>query len=154
MEPNQRRVREFHQAFSVPAPECFTPLRDPELLKLRARLILEEALEFCAAAGLCPWIETDGLEPVVLEINEIHFETAAEPNDAEMIDAINDIHYVADGAAVVMGIDLEPFAKEVHASNMSKLDENGKPVMREDGKVLKSDRFRPPDIAGILEALK
>ena len=43
---------------------------------------------------------------------------------------------------------LEGF-KRVHASNMSKLDENGKVVRREDGKVMKSDQYRAPDMTGL-----
>jgi predicted HAD superfamily Cof-like phosphohydrolase len=56
------------------------------------------------------------------------------------------------GFAWECGIDLDACFKEVHRSNMSKLDENGQPIYREDGKVLKSKNFSPPDLAKILTA--
>jgi predicted HAD superfamily Cof-like phosphohydrolase len=67
-------------------------------------------------------------------------------------DALADIVYVAYGAAVTYGIDLDAAIREVHRSNMSKLDNSGRPVLREDGKVLKSDRYSPPDLASVLAA--
>ena len=47
--------------------------------------------------------------------------------------------------------DLDKVMEEVHRSNMSKLDQSGKPLIREDGKVIKSDQYFPPDVAGILK---
>ena len=54
------------------------------------------------------------------------------------------------GTAHVYGIDLDAVLDEVHASNMTKLDENGRPLRRADGKVLKGPGYRPPDVAAIL----
>lgn len=50
------------------------------------------------------------------------------------------------------GIPLEQIIDEIHDSNMSKLDENGQPIFREDGKILKGKNFRKPDIAKVLNA--
>jgi predicted HAD superfamily Cof-like phosphohydrolase len=65
-------------------------------------------------------------------------------------DALADIVYVAYGTAHVYGIDLDAVLDEVHASNMTKLGADGRPVRRADGKVLKGPHYRPPDIAAVL----
>lgn len=65
-------------------------------------------------------------------------------------DALADIVYVAYGTACVYGIDLDAVLDEVHASNMTKLGVDGRPVRRADGKVLKGPDYRPPDIARVL----
>lgn len=61
-------------------------------------------------------------------------------------DALTDILYVTYGAGVAFGIDLDECFDEVHSSNMSKLDEEGRPIYREDGKVLKGPFYRPPNL--------
>ena len=61
-----------------------------------------------------------------------------------------DIAYVVYGTALTYGIDLDSALREVHRSNMSKLGNDGKPLIRDDGKVLKSERYFPPDIASVL----
>jgi predicted HAD superfamily Cof-like phosphohydrolase len=57
-----------------------------------------------------------------------------------------DLVYVAYGAALTLGIDLDRAVQLVHASNMSKLGPDGRPIMREDGKVLKGPNYRAPDM--------
>jgi len=59
--------------------------------------------------------------------------------------------YVAYGSAITYGIELDAVVREVHRANMSKLDQAGRPVLREDGKVLKSQQYRPPDVTAVLE---
>ena len=49
------------------------------------------------------------------------------------------------------GIDLDRVLGEVHRSNMSKLDRDGRPLIQADGKVIKSDQYFPPDVAGVLK---
>ncbi len=66
-------------------------------------------------------------------------------------DALADITYVVYGTALTYGIDLDSVLDEVHRSNMSKLDHDGKPIFRADGKVLKSERYSPPDVAAVLQ---
>jgi predicted HAD superfamily Cof-like phosphohydrolase len=95
-----------------------------ELAALRVRLLAEEAREFAAAA--------QGGDLIAIA------------------DALADIVYVAYGSAITYGIDLDAVLSEVHRSNMSKLDVDGRPLLREDGKVLKSARYTPPDVAGVL----
>ena len=60
---------------------------------------------------------------------------------------------MAYGTAHVYGIDLDAVLDEVHASNMTKLGADGRPIRRADGKVLKGPGYRPPDIAAVLRTL-
>ena len=86
------------------------------------------------------------------ELSEL--EEAIEKKDIkEVADALTDILYVTYGAGHAFGIDLDECFQEVHASNMSKLGENGRPIHREDGKVMKGPGYFEPDLEGILGAL-
>lgn len=73
-------------------------------------------------------------------------------NLVEVADGLADMVYVIFGTAIAYGIPLEKILDEVHASNMSKLGEDGRPIFREDGKVLKGPNFFRPNIPGILYA--
>jgi len=64
----------------------------------------------------------------------------------DVADALSDILYVVYGMAHSFGIDIDECFREVHVSNMSKLDENGKPIYREDGKVVKGPNYKPPNL--------
>lgn len=71
----------------------------------------------------------------------------AEPFDiAHLAQELSDVIYVALGTGLEHGIDLDAGVREVHRANMSKLDANGQPIFREDGKVLKSDLYTPPNM--------
>ena len=65
-------------------------------------------------------------------------------------DALTDILYVTYGMAHSFGIDIDECFRTVHVSNMSKLDEDGKPIYRDDGKVLKGPNYRPPNLKEIM----
>ena len=65
----------------------------------------------------------------------------------EAADALTDILYVTYGAGHAFGIDLDKCFDEVQNSNMSKLDENGKPIYNESGKVLKGPNYFKPDLS-------
>jgi predicted HAD superfamily Cof-like phosphohydrolase len=117
-------VGRFHQAFGLPLASQPTIELPAGLAKLRVDLLVEEVGEFADAT------------------------TARDI--VGIADALADIVYVAYGAAVTYGIDLDAALREVHRSNMSKLDERGKPVYRDDGKVLKSALYRPPDLSRVL----
>ena len=72
---------------------------------------------------------------------------AIKKNDLkETIDALTDILYVTYGAGHAFGIDLDKCFEEVQNSNMSKLDENGKPIYNELGKVMKGPNFFKPNL--------
>lgn len=63
---------------------------------------------------------------------------------------IADNIYILYGSAWSLGIDADAAVAEVHASNMSKLDDEGNPIYREDGKVMKGPNFRPPDMTAAI----
>ena len=65
----------------------------------------------------------------------------------EVADALTDILYVTYGAGHAFGIDLDKCFDEVQNSNMSKLDENGKPIYDENGKVMKGPNYFKPDLS-------
>ena len=65
----------------------------------------------------------------------------------EVADALTDILYVVYGAGHAFGIDLDDCFHEVHRSNMTKLGEDGRPLYREDGKVMKGPNYEEPDLA-------
>ena len=65
----------------------------------------------------------------------------------EVADALTDILYVTYGAGHAFGIDLDKCFEEVQNSNMSKLDENNKPIYNESGKVMKGPKYFKPDLS-------
>jgi len=118
-------VREFHEAFGLPVRQTPSARIDESLARLRVALLEEEVEEFV---------------------------TASEKKDLVGIaDALADIVYVIYGTALTYGIDLNAVLHEVHRSNMSKLGSDGKPILREDGKVVKSEQYFPPEIAVVLK---
>lgn len=130
MNDEQLMVDEFHEKMGLQRPwnrllerPCYN-LEDLNG-ELRCKLIEEEAREYREA-----WEKRD---PVA------------------MIDALCDTIYVAYGAAVAMGVDLEEYFYEVHDSNMAKLGPDGKPTYREDGKLLKPETWKPPDLESIFK---
>lgn len=118
MGPEQCMVREFHQKYRAPIQSTPAQIGVKDRLR-RARLICSEAAEFLEAADRNDFVE--------------------------MVDALADLLVVTYGAAVEMGVDLEPVFAEVHRSNMSK---NG--GLDAGGKILKGPGFTPPDIVGEL----
>ena len=68
----------------------------------------------------------------------------------EVADALTDILYVTYGAGHAFGINLDKCFEEVQNSNMSKLDENGKPIYNESGKVMKGPNYFKPDLSKFL----
>lgn len=121
------QVAEFHRAYELPLRLTPTPEVGQREAELRQRLIEEEVAELRAAA------ERSDLVGVA--------------------DGLADIVYVAYGTAHVYGIDLDAVLAEVHSSNMTKLGSDGRPVRRDDGKILKGPGYRPPDIAAVLRSL-
>lgn len=110
------KVLEFHNTFGVEIGQSMTE----KLQNLRSDLIEEESQA---------------------TISALHGGTKV-----EVADGLADLVYVAYGAAITFGIDLDAVIDAVHESNMSKLDEHGKPIYRDDGKVLKGPNYRPPII--------
>jgi predicted HAD superfamily Cof-like phosphohydrolase len=88
------------------------------------------------------------------EENEEYLEAAQRGDIVEIADALGDQLYILCGTILKHGLQhkIEEVFREIQQSNMSKLDENGMPVYREDGKVMKSSLYFKPDIAAILNA--
>ena len=87
------------------------------------------------------------------EENEEYLEAAKRNDIVEIADALGDQLYILCGTILRHGLQykiVEVF-EEIQRSNMSKLDVNGKPIYREDGKVLKSELYFKPDIQKILK---
>ena len=86
------------------------------------------------------------LDLISEELEEL--KNAMESKDLlEVADALTDILYVTYGAGHAFGIDLDKCFEEVQNSNMSKLDENGKPIYNESGKVMKGPNYFKPDLS-------
>lgn len=87
------------------------------------------------------------------EENEEYLEAAKNGDIVEVADALGDQLYILCGTILRHGLQhkIEEVFKEIQRSNMSKLDADGKPIYREDGKVLKSELYTRPDIKSILE---
>ena len=123
----QDAVREFQEAFKRPVNMNFsdweTNVDVADMLQLRETLIEEEFIELCMALR-------SGKEQ------------QAKKEAADLL-------YVVVGLFVDFGWNMEVIFNRVHNSNMSKLGEDGKPVYREDGKIMKSDQYEEPDLSGV-----
>ncbi|MEU2059988.1 MazG nucleotide pyrophosphohydrolase domain-containing protein [Streptomyces sp. NPDC013455] len=116
-------VREFHRAFGLDARSTPTEVA-AELAAHRGELLAEEAAEVAEVAVRGP-------------LDRLAHELA-------------DVVYVAYGTALVHGIDLDEVIAEVHRANMSKIGPDGQVARRADGKVLKGDHYRAPDVSAVL----
>ena len=98
-----------------------------------------------------PSFSTDKINKLRLDLIEeelTELKEAMNNNDLlEVADALTDILYVTYGAGHAFGINLDKCFEEVQNSNMSKLDENGKPIYNESGKVMKGPNYFKPDLS-------
>ncbi|GAB5557475.1 MAG: nucleoside triphosphate pyrophosphohydrolase family protein [Schleiferiaceae bacterium] len=87
------------------------------------------------------------------EENEEYLEAAENGDLVEIADALGDMMYILSGTILKHGLQdvIEEIFEEIQRSNMSKLGADGKPIYREDGKVLKGPNYFKPNIAGILK---
>src|SRR5690348_15404461 len=128
------RVREFMETFGHPVFDKPTEITDADWLHMRLELIREELGELYEACGY----ETG-------EWNEVVPTRMMHNTDiVAAADALGDLEYVVNGMAIGMGIDLPEVVAEIHRSNMTKLGPDGKPIYREDGKILKGEGYEPP----------
>ncbi|MFF2200147.1 MazG nucleotide pyrophosphohydrolase domain-containing protein [Streptomyces sp. NPDC058145] len=118
-----RLVREFHLAFGLDAHSTPTEVA-PALAAQRGELLAEEAAE----------------------VAEVSVEGPLDRLAHELADVV----YVAYGTALVHGIDLDEVIAEIHRANMSKLGPDGQVARRADGKVLKGEHYRAPDVTAVL----
>lgn len=123
----QQAVAKFQEAFSRPTNMNFSDwtfnVDVADMLQLRETLIEEEFIELCMALR-------SGKEQ------------QAKKEAADLL-------YVVVGLFVDFGWNMEVIFNRVHKSNMSKLGEDGKPVYREDGKIMKSDQYQEPNLSGV-----
>ena len=98
-----------------------------------------------------PSFSTDKINRLRLDLIKEELEELTEAMNnkdlLEVADALTDILYVTYGAGHAFGIDLDKCFDEVQNSNMSKLDENGKPIYNEHGKVMKGPNYFKPDLS-------
>ncbi len=114
---------------------------DEDIRILRAKLILEEALETVHALGVSVSFDAEG-QPTAFE--------ATGPFDMEeVVDGCADISVVTIGTLIAIGVDDEPILEEVDAANLRKFGPGGR--RREDGKWLKPPDWTPPNIMGRLQ---
>jgi len=121
-----KSVEEFHNVFKIGNADTLK-LIDEKEYTLRHNLIKEE--------------------------NDEYLEACKNGDIVEIADALGDQLYILFGTILKHGLEykIEEVYDEIHRSNMSKLDENGQPIYREDGKILKSNLYFRPDIKKILE---
>ncbi len=122
-------VQKFHDAFGLPVRYAPTGHLTEKEWTLRFNLMKEE--------------------------NEEYLEAAQRGDIVEIADALGDMLYILCGTINAHGLQekIAEVFEEIQRSNMSKLDENGRPIYREDGKVMKSELYFRPDIAGILASM-
>lgn len=128
-------TREFHEAFDLPRPDTIPVPPDPEVVRLRLRLIMEEYVEVREELEAL-------LRPLSVDETLDRFRN--------LLKELSDLRYVVEGCAVAFGLDIEAAYLEVHRSNMSKLGEDGKPLYREDGKVLKGPNYTEADLTPLV----
>ena len=119
-------VTEFHKAFGLGVNNTPTTKIDESTMNLRFSLMEEENKEYIEA----------------VKNNDI----------IEVADALGDMLYILCGTIITHGMQhvIDQVFEEIQSSNMSKLGSDGKPIYREDGKVLKGPNYFRPDIAKIL----
>ncbi|MDO5746774.1 MAG: GNAT family N-acetyltransferase [Actinomycetaceae bacterium] len=138
-------VKQFHHVYGLPIVSD-EPTVDYERVHMRMSLIFEEVTELTAAM-YGPKAATIIQSAIAKAIEADEYERDL----IETADALADLVYVIYGMCLESGINLPAVLEQVQASNMSKLDENGQPIYREDGKVLKGRNFFEPKIAAALK---
>ncbi len=133
-------VEQFHKTYNLPIRKSCPTLKI-DRLNMRMSLIIEEFTELVEA------VYGKNSSNILKNVTDKIFENDDNTRDiVETADALADLVYVIYGMSLECGIDLNAVLKEVQASNMSKLGEDGKPIYREDGKVLKGPNFFKPNI--------
>lgn len=116
-----------------------SPVQEPQLSPLKMTKAFSKAMQ-------------QNLDPQVAAglIMEEYMEWWDATSPEEELKELADLVYVVYGYANVKGWDLDEAVRRVHKSNMSKLDEEGKPIRREDGKILKGPRYKKPDLGDLV----
>lgn len=141
-----KATQEFIKAMGQPEGKRVDAAENYGTLHLRIKLILEEADEVLFAADdlkLLIGAQAAGTR----RVSKKEF-TAAK---AALLKELCDLQYVLSGFAVTFGLPFDEAFQRVHESNMSKLGPDGKPVYREDGKVMKGPNYKKPDLTDLVE---
>jgi len=145
---HQRRVEEFMgKAGQAVPPHPTKPTAT--VCQLRARLIMEEAMETIKALGIDLRLRRDVEEHGFLEFDDIAFLPTGEFDMVEVADGCADISVVTIGTLSACGIADGPLLREVDESNLRKFGPGSR--RREDGKWLKPEDWQPPDIERVLK---
>ena len=126
------QVKAFTEAVGQPVGEDISKPSNAELIEFRMELISEEFGEALDEYRTDP-ARPHSVDPVALTKE------------------LADLLYVTIGMAVTFGLPLCEVFERVHQSNMSKLGEDGKPIYREDGKVMKGPNYQPPQLGDLFE---
>lgn len=117
---------------------------DLDVLRLRMGLLREELREVEEEAGNIEDVIYQGVIEGDVSKEDLKRVKAA------LLKELCDLQYVLSGFAVTFGLPLGEAFKRVHESNMSKLGPDGKPIYREDGKVLKGPNYKKPDLSDLV----
>jgi len=131
------------------------PYTEDELntYKLRLKLSIEETFELFQAT-MDKDVYDEKIKPILDNLNDIISSLTVEQmwiDPVAILDSLVDQDVVNLGFANLLGLPMSEAWVEVHRSNMSKLDANGQPVFREDGKVLKSELYSEPNLSDIFD---
>lgn len=144
---HQQRIEEMMTKAGQDRPPA-PVIPNEDIRRLRAMLILEEALETCEALGFRLTYENS--TPIIEAVKSGTFVYApTEPNLEEIADGCADISVVTIGTLSACGIDDEPLLEEVDKNNLQKFGEGG--YRNEHGKWCKPAGHKPPDIVKILK---
>ena len=115
----------------------------------------DKVVEFSRAMGVSVFPDSPAKDEDInlasgLIVEELQEFAQEEPNTAQELKELCDLLYVVYSYGARIGYDMNTAFNLVHASNMSKLGDDGKPIYREDGKVLKGPNYTPPDLTNCL----
>lgn len=149
------KVLAFHALYKVPiankTDEVISHMSD-ERITLRLNLLIEEVNELLRDGfGINAKIDYSTTDGKFHGNNLLQaVKSSKYRNVVEVADALGDISYVVDGFAIEAGLNLDDVIGEIHASNMTKIGEDGSPIYRADNKVLKGPFFTEPNIEQVL----
>lgn len=147
MQKDTEDILDFMISFGQPVRKIPTTDISEEERLLRARLVLEEALEFVSAMG-CGLRVKNGRYTYYADAESLDVVSnpKGEINLVEAADALGDLVYVTKGSAHTLGVPIDDITGVIHWANMEKLDPiTGKPINDEYGKVIKPDGWVAPD---------
>ena len=151
--PHYQRVKEFMQKVGQDTPDSLTT-PEARVRILRAKLILEEALETVEALGVGVRLETgdDAVAELTTPDSRLAFHINGKVDLEGVVDGCADISVVTIGTLIAFGIDDEPVLEEVDRANLRKFGPGG--YAREDGKWMKPPDWTPPDIMGVVDRMR